>query len=125
MATAQAKKQIQGNVFVEGCPSRMVLGRIAGKWSLLVIDALGKGVMRNGELIRRIEGISQKMLTETLRDLEGMNLVERTAFDTLPPRVEYRLSPLGQSLCGVISQVDRWVESHLVDLGVMRRQSRT
>lgn len=107
---------LRGDVFVKACPSRLVLTRIAGKWSLLVIDALGERATRNGALLRRISGISQKMLTETLRDLEGLNLVERTIYETVPPHVEYRLTPLGQSLRTVVSQVDRWVEGHLEEL---------
>lgn len=121
MPTSETQPPLRGDVFVEACPSRKVLGKIADKWSLLVIDALGDGVMRNGELMRRVQGISQKMLIETLRDLEAMNLVERRVFDTVPPHVEYRLSALGQSLRGVISQVDRWVETHLVELGALNR----
>lgn len=110
---------ITGDVFIEACPSRRVLGRVANKWSLLVIDALGDGVMRNGELLRRIEGVSQKMLTATLRDLEDLNLVERTVFDVVPPHVEYRLTPLGHSFRSIIAEMDRWVENNLVALNAM------
>lgn len=117
MRARRGRSQIVGDVFTAACPSRMVLGRVSNKWSLLLIDALGKGEMRNGELMRRIEGVSQKMLTQTLRELEEMNLVERHVFDAVPPHVEYRLSPLGELLRTVISQVDRWVENHLEQLG--------
>ncbi|HIC81324.1 MAG TPA: transcriptional regulator, partial [Kiloniellaceae bacterium] len=65
------------NVFDQTCPARFLLGRIAGKWSLLVIDALHDGPIRNGALMRRIEGISQKMLTQTLRELEDLKLLSR------------------------------------------------
>lgn len=110
--------KLAGDVFAQACPSRLVLGRIANKWSLLVIDALADRSMRNGALMRRLEGVSQKMLTETLRDLESMNLVTREVHESVPPHVEYRLSPLGQSLRGVVSEVDRWVEQHLEEMGV-------
>ena len=110
---------LRGDVFVEACPSRLVLSRIAGKWALLVIDALGGGAMRNGALLRRISGVSQKMLTETLRELEGLNLVERTVFDTVPPHVEYRLTPVGESLRKVVAELDRWVERNLQQLGAL------
>ncbi|CAA9270619.1 MAG: hypothetical protein AVDCRST_MAG83-3247 [uncultured Arthrobacter sp.] len=108
---------LQGDVFVETCLSRVVLSRIAGKWPLLVIDALGGGAMRNGALLRRISGVSQKMLTETLRELEELDLVERTVLDKVPPHVEYRLTPLGESLNSVVAELDRWVEGNLQQLG--------
>ena len=112
---------LQGDVFVETCPSRLVLSRVAAKWPLLVIDALGGGAMRNGALLRRITGVSQKMLTETLRELEGLNLVERTILDRVPPHVEYQLTPLGESLRVVVAGLDRWVEGNLQQLGVLSR----
>lgn len=113
---------LNGDVFVETCPSRLVLSRIAGKWPLLVIDALGDGAMRNGALLRRISGVSQKMLTETLRELEGLNLVERTVFERVPPHVEYRLTPLGESLRNTVALLDRWVEGNLQQLGALSPQ---
>lgn len=109
---------LRGDVFAEACPARLVLSRVAGKWPLLVVDALGGGAMRNGALLRRISGVSQKMLTETLRELESLNLVQRTVFDTVPPHVEYRLTPLGTSLAGVVSELDRWVEQNLGQMGM-------
>ena len=109
-------RSLPADVFADTCPSRLVLSRLAGKWPLLVIDALGEGAMRNGALLRRITGVSQKMLTETLRELEGLDLVERTVYDKVPPHVEYRLTPLGESLSSVVAQLDRWVERHLDQL---------
>ena len=108
---------LPADVFAVSCPSRLVLSRLAGKWPLLVIDALGGGAMRNGALLRRITGVSQKMLTETLRELEELDLVERTVLDKVPPHVEYRLTPLGESLSSVVAQLDRWVEQHLHLMG--------
>lgn len=94
------------------CPSRAIFAEIADKWSLLVIDALADGPVRNGALMRRIDGISQKMLTATLGKLAGLRLVERHSRATVPPYVDYRLTPLGQSLRLCIVPLDRWVEDH-------------
>lgn len=101
------------DVFAEACPSRAVLAKIANKWSLLIIDALEDGPVRNGALMRRIEGISQKMLTATLRELEGLGLVARRQLESVPPHVEYTLTPLGQSLRGAVCELDRWIENNL------------
>ncbi len=104
------------DVFARACPSRAVLARLANKWSLLVIDALDDGPMRNGALLRRVQGISQKMLTETLRELEDLNLLVRRSRNSVPPHVEYELTPLGRSLRALVCQLDRWVEEHLSDV---------
>jgi DNA-binding HxlR family transcriptional regulator len=93
-----------------------VLAKLANKWSLLVIDALDGGPTRNGALLRRVQGISQKMLTETLRELEDLNLLVRRSRNTVPPHVEYELTPLGRSLRALVCQLDRWVEEHLGDV---------
>ncbi len=81
---------LRPDVFSEACPSRAVLAKLANKWSLLVIDALAGGTMRNGALLRRIGGISQKMLTETLRELEALRLVRRRSLASVPPRAPGR-----------------------------------
>lgn len=98
------------NVFDRNCPSRRLLATVSGKWSLLVIDALAGGPLRTGALRRKVDGISQKMLTETLRELETLNLIDRRAHLTIPPHVEYGLTALGQSLCDLVCRIDRWVE---------------
>ena len=84
----------------EGCEVRQILDRIADKWSLLVISLLEERTMRFNELRREIDGISQRMLTVTLRQLERDGLVCRTVYAEVPPRVEYCLSPLGHTLLG-------------------------
>ncbi|BFM06021.1 hypothetical protein R50071_12250 [Halioxenophilus aromaticivorans] len=81
-----------------------------------MIDALAKERWRNGELMRKIEGISQKMLTQTLRELENMNLVLRIDMGTVPPHVEYELTPLGQDLRMKICTLDRWIEDNMFEL---------
>ncbi|GAB1257513.1 winged helix-turn-helix transcriptional regulator [Aurantivibrio plasticivorans] len=104
------------NVFNAKCPARGLLSFLAGKWHLLVIDALAKKRWRNGELLRKIDGISQKMLTQTLRELEDMNLVLRVDMGTVPPHVEYELTALGQDLRKKICSLDRWIENNMFEL---------
>ena len=105
--------KIRPDVFAQACPSRLLLARIANKWAMLVIDALGEDSVRNGALLRRVEGVSQKMLTETLRELEALRLVERRSLGSVPPHVEYRLTALGLSLREAVCRLDRWVEEHM------------
>jgi DNA-binding HxlR family transcriptional regulator len=94
------------------CPSREILDLIGDRWSLLILLVVGRGVRRNGELKRRIGGISQKMLTQTLRALEAHGLVVRHDFATVPPHVEYELTPLGVSLGDALGPLFRWIEDH-------------
>ncbi|HLU77144.1 MAG TPA: helix-turn-helix domain-containing protein [Burkholderiales bacterium] len=107
--------------FMTGCPSREALRIIAGKWALLVIPALKDGPVRNNELLRRIDGISQKVLTECLKELERNGLVIRTDFNANPPHVEYRLSPLGRSLSDALLPLDQWVNANSVALEDARK----
>jgi DNA-binding HxlR family transcriptional regulator len=94
------------------CELRNILDRIADKWSLLVIYVLADGVRRFGELRREIDGISQRMLTLTLRQLEREGLVERTVFAVVPPRVDYELTPLGSTLLDTIQALVAWASEH-------------
>lgn len=96
----------------EGCEVRQLLDRIADKWSLLVIALLEQQTMRFNELRRAIDGISQRMLTVTLRNLERDGLVDRTVYAEIPPRVEYQLTPLGCTLLGIIQSLVQWTEEH-------------
>lgn len=104
------------NVFDRACPSRAVLDRLSGKWTLLVVAALAEGPVRNNALLRRVDGISQKMLTETLGELVALNLVTRHSRATVPPHVDYALTPLGRDLLPLIRSFDRWVEEHFYDM---------
>ena len=101
------------NVYSSACPSRAVLELISGKWTLLIVPLLANGPERNNELLRKIDGISQKMLSQTLRELETHGLVQRIDHRTVPPHVEYRLTDLGRSLSRALEPVDRWAEQHL------------
>jgi DNA-binding HxlR family transcriptional regulator len=85
-----------------------ILARIGDKWSVLIVSRLGEGTMRFNELKRTIDGISQRMLTLTLRNLERDGLVTRTVFPTIPPRVDYALTPLGRSLLVPVAALGSW-----------------
>ena len=104
----------------EGCEVRQILDRIADKWSLLVITLLEERMMRFTELRRQIDGISQRMLTVTLRHLERDGLVCRTVHAEVPPRVEYCLSPLGHTLLGTIQALVAWTEEHQTEIARAR-----
>ena len=106
------------------CPSRLVLDRIADKWTALIIQLLSKRTMRYAELQREIGGISQKMLTQTLRSLERDGLVERKVYPVVPPKVEYSLSRLGRTLIEPLRTLCRWSEKHLAELQANRARSR-
>ncbi len=94
------------------CPVRDVLDRLGDAWSFLVVLRLAEGPQRFNALKRRVGGVSQRMLTVTLRSLERDGLVSRTVYPTTPPRVEYRLTPLGHSLVGPMTALTRWAATH-------------
>jgi DNA-binding HxlR family transcriptional regulator len=105
------------DVFNEECPSQKVLNRVANRWSALIICALYREkVFRNSQLLRAIGGINQKMLTQTLRNLEKDGLVTRSVYPTVPPKVEYRLTKLGEGVYGPLNQLCCWTESNLEEL---------
>ncbi|HMH18640.1 MAG TPA: helix-turn-helix domain-containing protein [Burkholderiales bacterium] len=105
------------------CPSRDVIGLLASKWVMLLIPLLRRGPRRNGDLMRGIAGVSQKMLTQTLRDLQRHGLVARRDFLEVPPRVEYALTPLGDSLAKTIASLDDWVIRHYYDMAKAHGES--
>lgn len=101
------------DTFAALCPSRALLSRLADKWVMLVLLALQEGPTRHGALMRRVEGISQKMLTQTLRKLESDGLLERHVFDVVPPHVEYQLTDLGREVSSLLEQLDGWVRRRI------------
>lgn len=101
------------DAFMQSCPSHLVLETISGKWTYLIVSALGHGIARNTELQSKIEGISPKMLAQTLRTLERDGLVLRTVYAEVPPRVDYRLTPLGEGLLGLMDQIRNWAETNM------------
>jgi DNA-binding HxlR family transcriptional regulator len=106
----------------EGCEVRQILDRIADKWSLLVISLLEDRTLRFTELRQQIDGISQRMLTVTLRHLERDGLVCRTVYPEVPPRVEYCLSPMGHTLLGTIQALVTWTEEHQAEIARSRAE---
>lgn len=97
---------------LENCPVRTVIDHIGGKWSTLLMLALAERPYRFGELRRLVPDISQRMLTQTLRDLQRDGYVDRTVFPTKPPSVEYRLTPLGHSLHEALAGLISWAENN-------------
>ena len=104
----------------EGCQVRQILDRVADKWSLLVIALLDNRRLRFTELRREIDGVSQRMLTVTLRQLERDGLVKRTVHPVVPPRVEYELTPLGGTLHSTIRSLVTWTEAHQGEIAAAR-----
>ena len=101
-------------------PSRQVLDRIGDTWSVLIVVALARGPRRYSEVAARIQGISPKMLTQTLRGLERDGMISRTVFPAVPPRVDYALTDLGRSLLGLVSALETWAEAHISDVAQAR-----
>ncbi len=102
----------KGIVRPEDCPVELTMRLIGGKWKLLIVwELMTASVLRNGELSRRLPGITGKMLVQQLRELEEDGLVERRSYSVVPPRVEYRLSGLGASLGPVMEAMSEWGES--------------
>ncbi|GIH75090.1 winged helix-turn-helix transcriptional regulator [Planobispora longispora] len=104
------------DAYLRGCASRTVLEALANKWTCLLIDALRHGPLRFGVLRRKLDGITQKSLTQTLRVMERDGIVIRTVYPTIPPRVEYELSDLGRSVAGLMEGVKRWSEEHVDEI---------
>ncbi|WCB95467.1 hypothetical protein DSM104299_04212 [Baekduia alba] len=140
MTAAQKRAQAKMNydAFLAGCPSRQLLDRISDKWVALILAALGEGspqrpgdagtgtgdtrAMRYSELSRRLAGISQKMLTQTLRALERDGLLSRTVTPTVPVTVTYELTPLGLSLHHLMHDIKAWAEAHMDQVLTQREQ---
>jgi DNA-binding HxlR family transcriptional regulator len=110
-------------VFLRDCPTRAVLELIAGKWTMLVLVALENGrPMRFTELRRRLDGVTAKVLTQTLRALEREGLLIRTVYPTVPPRVEYRLTELGQEVGGLVRSITDWSQANISAIHAAREE---
>jgi DNA-binding HxlR family transcriptional regulator len=101
------------DVYNERCPTRIVLDRIADKWTVLVVGALEQKTKRFGQLRREVGGVSQKMLTQTLRGLERDGIVSRRVYASVPPRVEYSLTGLGRTLVHILEAIRAWSETNI------------
>lgn len=107
-------------VFIANCPTQRVLETIADKWSVIIIYSLSTETRRYSQLQRMIEGISQKMLTQTLRKLERDGLVERKVYPVVPPKVEYSLTPLGKTLTELLREICQWAQVHWDEIEAAR-----
>jgi DNA-binding HxlR family transcriptional regulator len=126
MATATAAQRRREardefDAFLSVCPSRQLLDRLADKWVSLVLCSLAEGEQRYSEIARTIAGVSQKMLTQTLRNLERDGVIIRSITPAVPVRVSYRLTPLGESLLPVMRAVKDWAEAHMPEVQAARR----
>jgi DNA-binding HxlR family transcriptional regulator len=125
MSATHTDVPVEGTVR-QDCPIREVLDRVGDKWSTLIVLKLGKGTRRFSELHREVDGISQRMLTLTLRALERDGLVSRTVHPTVPPRVDYELTALGRTLLTPITALHEWAVAHRDDIREARaRHDRT
>jgi DNA-binding HxlR family transcriptional regulator len=111
-------------VLTAGCPSRDILSRIGDKWTALIIHCLAGRTLRYNELQRTVAGISQKMLTQTLRALEEDGLITRKVYPVIPPMVEYSLTPLGRTLVIPLQAICYWAEHHLPRIEACRKERR-
>jgi DNA-binding HxlR family transcriptional regulator len=112
----RAEDKVVYDAFLAVCPTRQVMATVGGKWAALLVAALRDGPRRHGELRATVAGVSQKMLTQTLRELERDGLVRRTVTAEVPVRVDYALTPLGRSLVPVLRALKDWSESHIEEV---------
>jgi DNA-binding HxlR family transcriptional regulator len=101
------------NPFDKSCPTRQLLDRIGDQWTVLIVLTLNDGPKRFTEIGKRVEGISQKMLTQTLRSLVRDGMLKRTAYAVIPPRVDYELTDLGRELVVPLSMLEKWATTHM------------
>ncbi|PCJ33062.1 MAG: HxlR family transcriptional regulator [Gammaproteobacteria bacterium] len=101
------------DIYNKNCPTRQVLNRIADKWTVLIVGALAQRTKRFSELKKEIDGISQKMLTQTLRGMERDGLISRKVYPTVPPKVEYTLTDLAMSLISMLGEIRQWSEGNI------------
>jgi DNA-binding HxlR family transcriptional regulator len=118
---ASHRTSIDEPIAIDGCHARDVLDRVGDKWSASVIYVLGGGTRRFTELLRGIDGISQRMLTVTLRGLERDGLVTRRVHPVVPPRVDYDLTPMGSTLLSTITELVIWADRHTGEIDAARR----
>lgn len=127
MPTMSAQRQrdeakVEFDAYLASCPSRKLLDRLSDKWVALVLKSLIDGPKRYSELARQLAGVSQKMLTQTLRSLERDGMLTRTVTPSVPARVDYELTPLGESLAGILGQLKTWAEQHMPEVDRARAE---
>ncbi|GAB3914881.1 winged helix-turn-helix transcriptional regulator [Kibdelosporangium lantanae] len=121
-AERRAESKAAYDAYLAECPARQLLERISDKWVSLIVNALAEGPQRYSDLSRRIASVSQKMLTQTLRNLERDGLVTRTVTPTVPVRVDYGLTPLGRTILPLMRAVKTWAESNMDDVIAARNR---
>ncbi len=112
----KARELGKGNVLAFDCPSRQILQHVTSRWGTLILIALSDGTLRFSELRRRVDGISERMLAQTLQVFESDRLVVRRAHDVVPPHVDYTLTPLGAEVASRVLTLACWIEDNLADL---------
>ena len=109
-----AGKMARGDVFAPNCPSREVMKHVTSSWGVLVLIALRDGTHRFSELRRKVAGVSERMLSQTLQWLEADGLLERKSYPVVPPHVEYTLTPMGEEAAALVADLAEWIEVNLV-----------
>lgn len=107
---------LRGNVMADKCPSRAILNHVTSRWGVLLLIALRGGTHRFSELRRRVTGISEKMLAQTLQTLEADGFVQRISYPVVPPHVEYLLTPMGEQISEKVEALADWIELNLGDI---------
>lgn len=111
------------NPYDRDCPTRQLLDRIGDRWTVLVIGTLSDGPLRFSQIAQHVDGVSQKMLTQTLRALERDGLVTRTVYPEIPPRVEYELTDTGRTLREPLRALEEWAKTHMPSILVARKRA--
>lgn len=109
----RVERLMEYDVYIQTCPTRLVLDRLADKWAVLVLGKLDEQPVRFNQLKREIDGISQKVLSQVLKKLERDGLVSRSVFATVPVTVEYAITPLGRTLTSTVAALTRWAEDNI------------
>lgn len=111
-----SEKLLRGDVMAADCPSRQVLNHLTSRWGVLALIALLQGTLRFSQLKRLIGGVSERMLAQTLQQLEGDGMIQRHAYPVVPPRVEYALTPLGREAAVKVRELADWIEVNMPNL---------
>jgi len=122
-AASLAERFERGDLFAAQCPSREVLKHVTSRWGVLVLVALLAGTHRFSDLRRKVNGISEKMLAQTLQWLESDGFVQRIAFPVMPPHVEYTLTPLGLDIAGKVEALTDWIEVNILQISAAQQSS--
>jgi DNA-binding HxlR family transcriptional regulator len=120
MVNKDISNKQEPEVFTTDCPTQKVLDILCNKWSVIILYCLSFGTKRHNQLQKQIEGISQKMLTQTLRNLERHGLVARNVYPVVPPRVEYSLTPVGETLIKPLAYLCEWSENNIHEVEAAR-----